>query len=150
VSSIQGRVEKDLEAILNDGYHLYGVKVSKSGKSPTIDVYIDCADGLNLDDCSKLHRSFKELDEERDGGPLYDDFQVTFSSPGIERDLIFPVDFQFHNDKKFEFQLESGSSVSGKVSGLDLKQQNIEVETKQGLVKLEWNDVKRARFALFS
>jgi len=69
------------------GYELVGVELFRKGKSGmAVRIYIDHADGINLDDCGAVsHQVSGVLDVE---DPIPDNYDLEVSSPGLDRPLF--------------------------------------------------------------
>ena len=67
------------------GYFLWDVEFVKEGSRHILRVTIDSEDGINIDDCEKMHRAIDPVLDEAD--PIETAYYLEVSSPGIERDL---------------------------------------------------------------
>lgn len=67
------------------GYTLWDVTYSKVGADYHLEVTIDNDEGINIDDCEKVHRAIDPILDECD--PIEESYYLDVSSPGIERDL---------------------------------------------------------------
>ena len=86
MASIEERVENLLEkTIKNLGYTLYDVEYAKEAKNYFLRIFIDKADGIDLNDCEKVNNAITELLDEADY--IKDMYFLEVSSPGIERVL---------------------------------------------------------------
>ena len=86
MASIEERVENLLEKTINDlGYTLYDVEYAKEAKNYFLRIFIDKADGIDLNDCEKVNNAITELLDEADY--IKDMYFLEVSSPGIERVL---------------------------------------------------------------
>lgn len=76
-----------LEPIVNDlGYTLWHLESVGGGRNITLRIYIDSADGIDLEDCEKVSREVSAtLDVDDDGGSGY---ALEVSSPGLDRPLV--------------------------------------------------------------
>ena len=67
MASIEERVENLLEKTINDlGYTLYDVEYAKEAKNYFLRIFIDKADGIDLNDCEKVNNAITELLDEAD------------------------------------------------------------------------------------
>tara|TARA_Y100000589_G_scaffold146593_1_gene140244 strand:- start:514 stop:981 length:468 start_codon:yes stop_codon:yes gene_type:complete len=146
-------MEKRIKDLIDDQTHLYCIKSNTVGDRKQLDVSVDRSGGMSLDECSFLHREFFNSEFYAD----YEDFDVTFGTPGANRKCTFPVDFVLHNDKKFELTKNDGTCVIGHVSITDQEKQVLEItgvvnnaEPKDPIqsYRLQWSDVRKARFHL--
>ena len=67
------------------GYYLWDVEFVKEGSRYILRVTIDSDEGINIDDCEKMHRAIDPVLDEAD--PIENAYYLKVSSPGIEREL---------------------------------------------------------------
>ncbi|MBQ7294078.1 MAG: ribosome maturation factor RimP [Clostridia bacterium] len=67
------------------GYYLWDVEFVKEGSRYILRVTIDSEEGINIDDCEKMHRAIDPVLDEAD--PIENAYYLEVSSPGIEREL---------------------------------------------------------------
>lgn len=79
VSEIIAPVAEDL------GYILWDVEFVKEGARHILRVTIDSSEGINIDDCEKMHRAIDPVLDEAD--PIENAYYLEVSSPGLEREL---------------------------------------------------------------
>ena len=85
-TNIAGTVEELLRPFIEGlGYRIWDVEFRKVGADPTLTVTIDSDEGINIDDCEKVHRAIDPLLDEAD--PIDVPYILEVSSPGIEREL---------------------------------------------------------------
>lgn len=85
-TNIAGTVEELLRPFIEGlGYRIWDVEFRKVGADPTLTVTIDSDEGINIDDCEKVHRGIDPLLDEAD--PIDVPYILEVSSPGIERDI---------------------------------------------------------------
>lgn len=84
--SIKDAVRELIEPTVNDlGYMIWDVLYSKIGADYHLEITIDKAGGIDIDDCEKVHRAIDPIIDEAD--PIEDFYYLEVSSPGIEREL---------------------------------------------------------------
>ena len=67
MANIEEKVEQLVQAYVMDlGYYLYDVEYVKEGKDYFLRIYIDCENGINLDDCEKVSNVITELLDKED------------------------------------------------------------------------------------
>ncbi len=71
---------------------LVDVVYEKEGSDWFLRVYIDKPGGVTLDDCEKISRPLNEILDEKD--PIPQAYYLEVSSPGLERQLKKPRDFE--------------------------------------------------------
>ena len=104
--------------------------------------------GMTVDDCADISREVSViLDVE---SPLEDVYDLEVSSPGIDRPLVRPVDFERYAG--FDAKIEMEAAIDGRKK---FKGQLLGIE--QGLVKIRFNeethelpvsDIRRAKLLL--
>lgn len=67
------------------GYFLWDVEYVKEGARMILRLTIDSEEGVNIDDCEKMHRAIDPVLDEAD--PIEAAYYLEVSSPGIEREL---------------------------------------------------------------
>ncbi len=97
--SIAERVQRVVEPVLaRDGYELVEVEWLRQGGRWTLRLYIDKPGGVGVDDCQAASRIVDPiLDVEDFIEPAYD---LEVSSPGLERPLRKPADFERHAGRR--------------------------------------------------
>lgn len=104
MASIEDRVEDLIAEKINDlGYELYDVEYAKEGKDYYLRVFIDKADGIDLNDCEKVSDGINELLDEADY--IKEQYFLEVSSPGIERILRKDKHLDANIGNKIELKL---------------------------------------------
>ena len=67
------------------GYELWDVTYQKVGADYHLEITIDSENGINIEDCEKVHRAIDPILDEAD--PIENAYYLEVSSPGLERDL---------------------------------------------------------------
>ena len=67
------------------GYFLWDVEYVKEGGRKILRITIDSEEGINIDDCEKMHRAIDPILDEAD--PIEVAYYLEVSSPGLEREL---------------------------------------------------------------
>ena len=93
-------VKKTVE---EQGVDLWDVRYLKEGSSYYLRVFIDKADGINIDDCTNVSHAIDPLLDEAD--PIKDPYYLEVCSPGIERELIRPEHFEKMIGQKIKVRL---------------------------------------------
>ena len=103
------------------GLELVDVCLDKESAGKYLRVYLDKPEGLSLDDCESYHRAIQPQLEQYD----YDFLEV--SSPGVDRPLKTPRDYERHLGDEVEvklFKAVNGQKVyTGILAGLDEEKQ---------------------------
>ena len=64
---------------------IWDVEFVKEGTRKILRITIDSEEGVDIEDCEKLHRAIDPILDEAD--PIEEQYYLEVSSPGIERDL---------------------------------------------------------------
>ena len=103
------------------GLELVDVCLDKESAGKYLRIYLDKPLGLSLDDCESYHRAIQPQLEQYD----YDFLEV--SSPGVDRPLKTPRDYERHLGDEVEvklFKAVNGQKVyTGILAGLDEEKQ---------------------------
>lgn len=67
------------------GYSIWDVTYSKIGSDYHLEITIDSEEGINIEDCERVHRAIDPILDEKD--PIEGFYYLEVSSPGVEREL---------------------------------------------------------------
>ena len=85
-SSVAETVRRLAEPIAEElGCWLWDVEFVKEGARRVLRITIDSEEGVNIEDCEKLHRAIDPVLDEAD--PIEEQYYLEVSSPGLEREL---------------------------------------------------------------
>ena len=74
------------------GYFLWDVEYVKEGADMYLRITIDSEEGINIEDCERMHRAIDPLLDEAD--PIEEAYHLEVSSPGLERVLRKPDHYE--------------------------------------------------------
>ncbi len=74
-----------LPCVTELGYSIWDITYSKVGADYHLEITIDSDEGINIEDCEKVHRAIDPILDECD--PIEGFYYLEVSSPGIEREL---------------------------------------------------------------
>ena len=77
--------EAILSTVTELGYRIWDVTYQKVGADYHLEITIDSDEGINIDDCEKVHRAIDPILDKLD--PIEDFYYLEVSSPGVEREL---------------------------------------------------------------
>ena len=84
--SIKETVREAIEPTVKElGYSIWDITYSKIGADYHLEITIDNDEGINIDDCEKVHRAIDPILDECD--PIETFYYLEVSSPGVEREL---------------------------------------------------------------
>ena len=110
-------IEK-LETLLSpvaiaQGCELYDIEYVKEGGDRILRLFIDKAEGIDIDDCERVSRAVEQVLDAED--PISGEYRLQVSSPGIERKIKKPAQFTQFIGHKVEIRLFSPHEpVSGR------------------------------------
>lgn len=137
----QNTIKTILESFLDESIYIYTIKISQ--KTQTIDIFLDQENGLNLDEFTKIHKEFMSNVADSD----FDNYIISFSTPGLSRKCCYPQDFLFYKDKSFEISLKNGKNYAGLVQ-IYTENETLSISDDNKEVKFSWDEVKKASFKL--
>ena len=139
-------IEPSLAAM---GYHLVRVVIT-TGRRPTLQVMAERTDDrpMTIDDCAEISHSLSVLLDVAD--PIDGAYMLEISSPGIDRPLVRPDDYD--RFRGFEARIELARPLDGRKRFrgrlLGTSQGNVRLAMEGGVVELPLDDVARAKLLL--
>lgn len=104
IENIQHLIQSKL-----DQEKLFVVEITISEKKH-ITVYLDGIQNVSVSQCTSFARFLREA-----LGELGNDYQITVSSPGLDKPFRHPMQYQKNIDKTVEVLLNDGNKVAGKL-----------------------------------
>lgn len=164
-NAVETRIAQMVEPILDSlGLCLWGVDAQMGGKGQTVLVYVEAAEGtdsakgadsasaakpakgVDIDQLAKASRHLSLLLDVEDDF-IRGAYRLEVSSPGMERPF-FKLD-QLHPYVGRKVQAKSHTALDGrkKFRGelAHVGNTTIRLETEQGMVELDWSDVRRIK-----
>lgn len=84
--NVRETVKEAIEpTVMELGYRIWDIVYSKIGADWHLEITIDSDNGINIEDCEKVHRAIDPIIDEVD--PIEGFYYLDVSSPGIEREL---------------------------------------------------------------
>ena len=127
------------------GYELVEIEYTPNPKHGVLRLYIDRADGIQLDDCSAVSHQISALIDVED--PLPGSFNLEVSSPGLDRPLRKRADFERFSGETAKVKTavpQNGQrNFTGVIAGLEEDALVLECENK--VVKLPLSGIDKAR-----
>jgi ribosome maturation factor RimP len=103
------------------GFELVDIEYIKEGSQWYLRVYIDKDQGITIDDCSDVSQILSKKLDETD--PIKEAYILEVSSPGLDRPLKTPRDFEKYRGELVEVSLYQGINgtkhFEGKLKGLE-------------------------------
>lgn len=144
---MQDRLVTLLEPVVEDlGYELIWVQLAGGEGSQIVRVFIDHADGIDVDDCAKVSREISGVMDVED--PIPGNYTLEVSSPGLDRPLVKPAHFeQFAGQqiklRTFAPSLEGRRRYTGLLKGVAGDEVEIEVDGELHAVPLDNIEIAR-------
>lgn len=148
--NVQDRVAALIEGPLEEmGYELVRVQLSGGGR-PVLQIMAERADGraMTVEDCADISHALSVLLDAED--PIAGAYTLEVSSPGIDRPLTRPRDFE--RFAGFEARIETREAIDGRrrfrgrLLGID--QGVVAIETDQGRAEVPLAGIVKARLVL--
>ena len=122
------------------GYSIWDITYSKVGADYHLEITIDSEEGINIEDCEKVHRAIDPILDECD--PIEGFYYLEVSSPGVERELRTDAHIESSLGERVEAKLftqKNGrksiigilSSFEGGVVTIDADGESIELQKNE-------------------
>ena len=113
--------EAILPTVTELGYRIWDVSYSKVGADYHLEITIDNDEGINIEDCERVHRAIDPILDDVD--PIENFYYLEVSSPGVERELRTEEHIRLSIGQKAEAKLftqkEGRKSVVGTIKEYD-------------------------------
>lgn len=146
-------VEQLAQPIVEElGLELVDVEYVKEGKEWFLRVFVDSEGGIDLEACAKVSELLSEKLDEED--PIPDMYFLDISSPGAERPLKKPTDFEKAVGKQIYVKtyepIENEKQFEGKLTSFDGMTVTLQVKIKTRLkeIQIPYDKVASARLAV--
>lgn len=133
----------DLNALCSEcSVKFYADELISENSRQIYRVYITKKNGVNLDDCEALSRLLSPiLDVEP---PTSGAFTLEVSSPGLERKLTTPSNFENSLGELVKITLKNGEKISGEI--LSFKDEILKLKTTENNeISVNFNEIKKAK-----
>jgi ribosome maturation factor RimP len=113
VESIQALIEPSIEAL---GFELWGLELIAQGRFSTLRIYIESANGINVDVCAEVsHLVGGIMDVEV---PITNQYTLEVSSPGVDRPLFKQAHYEQYVGQFLRVRLHSPFDGRRKFAGV--------------------------------
>ena len=132
--------------VIDMGYELLGIEYVSSGKHSVLRVYIDCEEGIGVDDCETVSRQVGAIMDVED--LINGQYNLEVSSPGIERPL-----FVIAHYKRFlghdvclrtSRPIDGRRNFTGSIGSVVETSNTIELVTELGAVTVDIDLIEKA------
>lgn len=97
---IQSMLEPVVESL---GFSLWGLEYLPQRRHSLLRLYIDSDQGVQIDDCARVSRQVSSVLDVED--PIRGEYTLEVSSPGVDRMLFRPEQYQRYLDERVEMRL---------------------------------------------
>ncbi len=122
--------EAILPTVTELGYRIWDVTYSKIGADYHLEITIDNDEGINIQDCERVHRAIDPILDECD--PIEGFYYLEVSSPGVERDIRTDEHIAACIGKKVEAKLFAPKDGRKSIVGILLGYENGQVAVDEG------------------
>jgi len=143
-TDIRTRVERLVdEALKESPFFCVEATVKGAARNPIISVYLDGDEGITIADCATISRDLHLRIE--DAGLCPKGFELTVSSPGLERSLRLPRQYARHVGRNVRFEVsEEGQDRTVEGTLLGAADDVVRVEGESGEISFPVHAVKKA------
>ena len=127
------------------GFELVELELRVGRGHGLVRLFIDAAEGITLDDCEKVSREVSALLDVED--PIPGDYNLEVSSPGLDRKLVRPGDYDRFAGCRVKVRLLSMVNGRRRLSGVLLRREDdvvlLDIDGKNFAVPMSEIDVAR-------
>ena len=135
--------EAILPTVTELGYRIWDITYGKIGADYHLEITIDSDDGIDIDDCEKVHRAIDPILDEVD--PIEGFYYLEVSSPGVERELRTEEHITLSVGERVEAKLfaalDGKKSIVGTLRGLE--DGEVVVECAEQTVRIPKADISK-------
>ncbi len=138
---VRSLVESLLE---EEGVDLVDLELKGAPGRQVLRVFVDVEGGITIDQCVVLSRKISDLLDRKD--PIPGKYRLEVSSPGVDRPLTRPRDFQRNVGRDVRVDIRKGDvieQVTGKILSAGDEQLALEVKGKE--VLFDWTAVVKGK-----
>ena len=148
--SIRETVREAVQPTITElGYDIWDITYSKVGADYHLEITIDSPNGINIEDCEKVHRAIDPILDEVD--PIEGFYYLDVSSPGIERELRTDAHILHSIGQKVEAKLFAAKDGRRVVCGIlkSFEDGALVITEQAGDVTLMQNEISKLRTIFF-
>lgn len=124
------------------GYELWGLEYLSHNNHATVRIYIDGADGINIDDCAKMSRQISSVFDVED--PIMGEYNLEVSSPGMDRPLFTLEQYKRYVGEQVKLRLRSSfegrRNFAGQLTSVEGDEVVIAIEDNEYLLPFDLID----------
>lgn len=142
-------LEQRLTEMLNEpvealGFELLGLEFVRAGRHSTLRLYIDHADGIDVNDCAEVSRQVSAVLDVED--PISTEYDLEVSSPGLARPLFKPAHYQAIIGQEAELTVRMAVNNRRKLKGtvVAVEDTMIRLEVEGNQYPIAFANIQRA------
>ncbi len=141
LEQLQAMLAPVVEAL---GYECWGVEFISQGRHAVLRVYVDRANGIQVDDCEKVSRQVSGVLDVED--PISSEYTLEVSSPGMDRPLFTLEQFAKHAGEQVKIKLRSPFEGRRNFQGLlkGVEEQDVIVQADEHEYLLPVDSIEKA------
>ena len=132
--------------VIDMGYELLGIEYVGSGKYSVLRLYIDCEEGVGVNDCETVSRQVSSIMDVED--PINGQYNLEVSSPGIERPLFVIAHYQrflgYDVCLRTYRPIDGKRNFTGSIGSVGETNNTIELVTELGPVTVDIGLIEKA------
>ena len=148
------QIEPLVVPILDDlGFELVDIQIAQEGHLSALRIFIDKVGGITLDDCVAVSREVSAILEIED--PIKSAYRLEVSSPGLDRPLKKPADFERFAGQKIKIKTlglvdpdqrgHTRKTFVGTLLGLEEDRVRLELSDKRGgIASIQLSEIDKA------
>ncbi len=146
VAQVEALVTPAIEAM---GYEVVRVRFA-GGHRPVLEIMAEPTDGrgMTVDDCADISRAVSAILDVED--PIPDGYTLEVSSPGLDRPLVKPADFERFAGYEVKVELEAPLDGRRRFKGrlLGAEGETVRMEVDESEVALPFASIRKAKLVL--
>ena len=148
--SIKETVREAIEPTVTElGYTIWDIVYSKIGADYHLEITIDSENGIDIQDCERVHRAIDPILDECD--PIEGFYYLDVSSPGLERELRTEEHILACVGERVEAKLfaprDGRREIRGKLGGLS--PEGVIIETAEGTFTVPQKEISKLTTVYF-
>lgn len=127
------------------GYECVGIEYNPHPKNALLRIYIDSANGILVDDCTKVSHQLSGVMDVED--PIISNYQLEISSPGAERPFFKLAQFERFIGSTITVNLFKPVNNRRKITGIIQKVENecVFLQENNQLIEVSFTAMSKAR-----
>lgn len=140
MASIQDKLTELLEPVTESlGCQLWGIEYRAQGRRALLRIFIDKAEGIDLQDCERVSRQVSSVLDVED--PIRSEYTLEVSSPGMDRPLFKLAQFEAsvgeHVQVRLRMPFEGRRKFSGLLKSVENEELVLEIDNEEYILPYE-------------